>query len=267
MGKPSGESQSLQDAQANLANVMATTGQTTAAEGQQLFGMALPGLEKAENYYGTLASGDPNAIARANAPAIQAISGKTAAAKENILKDMPRGGARTLGLEQADISQGAQESNLETGSYLSSFGSLAQLGGQNVGQGTSAIGTGMQGMNAAANQYGQLQQIDNEQKATQLGFIGSMAGSATELATMCWVAAELFGGWEAPQTVIVRRYLGAKVRYHWLGRYLYSAYLRRGYGWAEAIKTKRMWRAFASFIFNQILRKAEKEYSSGEVGR
>jgi hypothetical protein len=181
VGKPSGEDQQLQQAQSNLANVMASTGQQSAAEGSTLFNLALPGLQQSESYYGKLASGDPAALARANAPAIQQITSATNSAKQNIVQDNPRGGERNLALEEADLSQGAQISNLTTGSYVGSFGSLAGLGGQNVSQGNAATSTGVSAMNAAANQYGQLQQINNEQKATQLGFIGSLAGSAATL--------------------------------------------------------------------------------------
>lgn len=178
MGKPSGESQQLQDAQTSLANVMADTGKASAKEGQTLFNLALPGLEQSESYYGKLATGDPAALSRANAPAIQQIGSASASAKKNIVQDNPRGGERNLALEEADLTKGAQISNLTTGSYASSFGSLAGLGGQNVSQGTAATGTGLQGMNAAANQYGQLGQLQNEQKATQMGFLGSLVGAA-----------------------------------------------------------------------------------------
>lgn len=161
---------------------MASTGQQSAQEGSTLFNLALPGLQQSESYYGKLASGDPNALARANAPAIQQITGQSNAAKQNIIQDNPRGGERGLALEEADISKGAQISNLTTGSYTNSFGSLAGLGGQNVSQGTAATGTGLQGMNAAANQYGQLQELNNSQKQTQLGFITGLAGAGATLA-------------------------------------------------------------------------------------
>ena len=182
MGKPTSEDASLQAAQTGLAQQMSATGAQSAAEGSQLFNLALPGLEQSESYYGKLASGDPAALARANAPAIQQITGATNTAKKNIVQDNPRGGERNLALEEADINKGAQISQLTTGSYTGAFPSLAQLGGQNVSQGTSATSTGLQGMNSAANQYGQLQQINNEQKSTMLGFAGSLAGAGATLA-------------------------------------------------------------------------------------
>ena len=177
--KSSGEDATLQQDQGNLANVMAATGKQSAAEGATLFNLALPGLE---SYYNKIASGDPAALARANAPAIQQVTGESNKAKQNIIADNPRGGERNLALEEADISKGAQISNLTTGSYLGSFGSLAGLGGQNVSQGNQATSTGLSGMNAAANQYGQMQQINSENKATQLGFASSLGGDAAMFA-------------------------------------------------------------------------------------
>jgi hypothetical protein len=159
---------------------MAQTGQQSAQEGSTLFNLALPGLEKSTSYYGKLASGDPNALARANAPAIQQITGQSNQQLSNIMQNAPRGGARDLAISEADLSKGAQISNLTTGSYTNAFPSLASLGGQNVGQGNAATSTGLQGMNSAANQYGNLQQLNNEQKATQLGFVSSLAGAGAE---------------------------------------------------------------------------------------
>jgi hypothetical protein len=182
LSKPTGEDQQLQASQANLADVMSATGKQSAQEGATLFNLGLPGLEKSESYYGKLASGDPNALARANAPAIQSITGQSDQQLKNIMQNSPRGGARDLAASEADLSKGAGISNLTTGSYTNAFPSLASLGGQNVGQGNQATSTGISGMNAAANQYGQLQQLNNEQKATQLGLFSSLAGAGASAA-------------------------------------------------------------------------------------
>jgi hypothetical protein len=165
-----------------LANQMAATGKQSAAEGSQLFNLALPGLEQSEAYYGKLASGDPHAIARANAPAIAGITQSNNAAKTSITQDSPRGGQQNLALEQADLTKGAQIGNLTTQSYTNAFPSLSSLGGQNVSQGTAATGVGLQGMQGAASQYGSLLSNNAAQKASTLGFAGSLAGAGAELA-------------------------------------------------------------------------------------
>jgi len=156
---------------------MAATGATSTAEGSQLFNLALPGLEQSESYYGKLASGDPLALQRANAPAIQQITGNTQSAEKNIIANQPRGGERNLALEEANLGAGSQISQLTTGSYLGAFPSLSQLGGQNVSQGNQATSTGVQAENSAANQYGQMQQLNNESKATSLGAFSSLGGA------------------------------------------------------------------------------------------
>ena len=180
-GKPVPSAQ-LEKSQAALADQMAATGAQSTAEGAQLFNMALPGLEQSESYYGKLASGDPNALARANAPAVQAITQASNSTAKNIVQDNPRGGERNLALEENQINKGAQIGQLETGSYTSSFGSLAQLGGQNVGQGNQATSTGLQGENAAANQYGNLQQINAQNKAQTMSEYSELAGTAAAFA-------------------------------------------------------------------------------------
>lgn len=258
IGKPSGESDALQASQGHLADIMAATGKQSAKEGSTLFNLALPGLEKSESYFGKLASGDPNALATANAPAIQQITGQSDAAKKNIMQDNPRGGERGLALQEADINKGAQISQLTTGSYLKSFESLAGLGGQNVSQGNAATGTGLQGMNAAANQYGQLQQINNEQKSTQLGFLSSLAGAGAELGgAFCYVAAELYGGWDAYETIIVRRYLTEKKSAEWYWRTAVEIYEKRGQAWAAHIRTNQLSRAIAKRVFDWLFSRAQ----------
>ena len=177
MGKPSGENAQLQQSQSLLAQQMAATGATSTEEGSQLFNMALPGLEQSESYYNKLASGDPLALQRANAPAIQGINANTQSAEKKIISDNPKGGERNLALETADLGQGQQISQLTTGSYLGAFPSLSQLGGQNVSQGNQATATGLQGENSAANQYGQMQQINNEAKSASLGAFSSLGGA------------------------------------------------------------------------------------------
>jgi hypothetical protein len=242
----------------NLANQMAATGATETAEGSTLFNLALPGLTSAESYYGKLATGDPAALARANAPAIQSITQATNSAKSNIVQDNPRGGERNLALEEADLSKGAQIGNLETGSYTSSFGSLAGLGGQNVSQGTQATATGLQGMQGAANQYSNLLNINAESKASTLGFAGSLAGAAGEAAAgFCWVARELFGD-GSYEYRLIRAYFTDVLANHWFGKWAYDAYFMFGERWAEYIKTHMVWREITLRVFTRLFYLAQK---------
>jgi hypothetical protein len=251
-------SAAAQESQAKLANQMADTGAIQTAEGSTLFNMALPGLQQAESYYGTLASGDPNALARANAPAIQSISKATDSAKKNIMQDNPRGGERNLALEEADLSKGAQIGQLETGSFTSSFGSLAGLGGQNVGQGTGAQSSGMQGMNAAANQYQNIQNTNAASKAQQVGMWSSVGGMGAELATMCWVAATLYGGWNDRRTRMVQFWLRHVYSQTFIGGVFVRLYVRYGRQAASMVREYRPARAAVKPLFGWFLLKAQE---------
>jgi len=247
-----------EQAQNALANQMAATGATETAEGSKLFNMALPGLEQSEAYYGKLASGDPNALARANAPAIQSITKSTDSAKKNIMQDNPRGGERNLALEEADLTKGAQIGQLETGSYTSSFGSLAGLGGQNVGQGTSAQSSGVQGMNAAANQYGQIQQINAQNKAQTMGSVGDFAGMGLEFAGMCWIAEVIFGGPGERRTEMVRYWLRNVYSKTFVGNIFCRLYMRYGQRVAAMVREYPSMRNAVTPLFTHFLLEAQE---------
>jgi len=257
MSKPVSSAASEQ-AQNALAEQMAATGATETAQGTTLFNLALPGLQQAESYYGKLASGDPNALARANAPAVQAITQASDSAKKNIVQDNPRGGERNLALEEADLSKGAQIGQLETGSYTSSFGSLAGLGGQNVSQGTAATSSGLQGMNAAANQYGQIQQINAQNKAQTLGAGGDIAGTALEFAALCWVAEALFGGKGERRTEMVRYWLKNVYSKTMVGNVFCRLYLRYGQRVAAMVREHVAVRFAVKPLFDQFLLMAQE---------
>jgi hypothetical protein len=251
-------SAAAQASQANLANQMAATGATETAEGTKLFNMALPGLEQSESYYGKLASGDPNALARANAPAIQAITQSTDKAKQNIMQSSPRGGERNLALEEADLSKGAQVGQLETGSYTSSFGSLAGLGGQNVGQGTAAQSSGTQGMNAAANQYQNIQNTNAAAKSQQIGLWSDVAGTGMEAASMCWIAASLWSGWNDRRTRLVQFWLRNVYSKTIFGNLFCRLYSRYGERVAEQVRKRSVARSVAEPLFGWFLLKAQE---------
>ena len=254
----SGNKNSSQESQSALASQMASTAKTETAEGSKLFDLALPGLEQSEAYYGKLASGDPNALATANAPAVQAITKSSDSAKKSIMQDNPRGGERNLALEEADLSKGAQVSQLETGSYTSAFGSLAGLGGQNAGQGLQAQSSGVQGMNAAANQYGNLYQESAQGKASTTSGITGLAGTAAEFASLCWVAEALFGGPGERRTEMVRYWLKHTYSKTFVGHIFCQLYLRFGERVAKQVRAHKPVRYALQPLFNWFLVKAQE---------
>ena len=155
--------------------------QSQAANSAQLYSAAFPGFQQAENFYGTLSTGDPYAIARAISPAVQQINQATAGAKANILNNAPAGGEKQLALEMADVNQGAQVGKAATGSFLNSFNALASLAGQGVGESTAAAGTGISGFNSANQGFANLGNLQIQQKGAQLGALSSLGQDAATI--------------------------------------------------------------------------------------
>lgn len=189
MGKSNSAGLSPQVSSGLQANSDALTqiAQQQNANAQKLFQEANPGFQSAENFYGTLSTGDPYAIARAISPATQQISQATTGAKQNIMNNAPSGGEKTLALEQADVNQGAQVGQAATGSFLNSFNALGSLAGQGIGQSISSAGTGISGLSASSSALGNLGQLGMEQyqiqqqaKGSTLGALASLGGGIAE---------------------------------------------------------------------------------------
>jgi hypothetical protein len=181
VGKSSGLSPQVQAGELANSTALTQIAQQQAGNAETLFQQSNPGFQQAENFYGTLSTGDPYAIAKAISPATQQIAQSTAGAKQNIMNNAPSGGEKTLALEQADVSQGAQVGQAATGSYLNSFNALAQLAGQGTSESISAAGTGISGYNSANQGLGQLGQLQIQQKGAQLGALTSLGSDAATL--------------------------------------------------------------------------------------
>lgn len=178
MGSKGGSlSDSAQNSLVQNSDALTQLAQGQAANSNQLFGASFPGFGQAENFYQTLSTGDPNAIARATAPATQQIDLATAGAKQNIMNNAPAGGEKNLALEQANVQQGAQVGSTASNGFLNSFNALAQLAGQGVGESTGAAGAATGAFGQANTGYNQIVQQGNAQKGSGLGLFGSLAGS------------------------------------------------------------------------------------------
>ncbi len=130
--------------------------------------------------------------------------------------------------------------------------------------------TGQQGQ--LANQQGDLanQQMSEEEKAANTPTTGevieqglnsaadntlAIAGKAG-VAAMCWIAAELWGGWADPRTVQVRRWLDTSFRARWYGPPVLTAYERWGEQVATVIGKRRLLRRLFQWLFDKALRQA-----------
>jgi hypothetical protein len=76
----------------------------------------------------------------------------------------------------------------------------------------------------------------------------SMLDSSGNFIGICWVAAELYGGWQVPRVSAIRTWLlGSK---NIFVRAFASFYLRFGYQWAQAIRTHKILRAATKLLFD-----------------
>lgn len=179
----SGPSEAVYEGMLKNSTALVDIAQGQARHADTLFNLTEPGLQTAENFYQTLAAGDPAAILKATAPIAQQAAKSAAGAKANILATSPEGGERNLALEAVDVNRGATVSSAASGAVLGAPNALASLAGQGVGESISAAGTGISGI-ASANQglssLGNLQlgqeQIHAQEKGNLLGLGGGLAG-------------------------------------------------------------------------------------------
>ena len=173
----------LEQSQTTVNNQLAQMLGQQGQQSQQLFNLAFPGMQQADQFYGALASGSPNLLAAVTAPAAQQIQQQTAGAKENILRTAPAGGEKNLAIENADVAQGAQLGALASQGYTSSFNALASLGGHGVSLGQGAAGTAISAGSAASQGYGQTIQENIQQKGQTLGAIGGLGSDVASMFT------------------------------------------------------------------------------------
>jgi hypothetical protein len=147
----------------------------------------------------------------------------------------------------------------------------------NYGAATQSLQNAAAGEQSAANAdlstasgsndslYGTAEQQVASPWATAAGAIGGVAGGVGSIVGAngssgkgCWVAAELFDGWDDPRTIIVRSYLFGPFAETFLGKHICALYLKFGERLAEGIRKHPVLRAVFLPIFNLALRQARK---------
>jgi len=193
-----GPSPEVQQGMLNNETALVNIAQGQAANAQQLYSMTEPGLGTAESFYSSLASGDPSSIMKAIAPTAQAAGSAAAGAKQNIEANAPAGGEKNLALEMTDVNRAAQVSSTASQASLGAPNALAQLAGQGVsegiasaGAGTSALSAGSQTLSSLGGLQLQGQEINAQEKGSQLGALGSLAGAGAQLGSSAIFAAAM----------------------------------------------------------------------------
>jgi hypothetical protein len=139
--------------------------------------------------------------------------------------------------------------------YNNANSMLANNENQNQASATSNLGdagsTGTSLYNTAS------QQVQNPLMTLAtagLGAAGTAAGGL--LSKGCWIAAEIFGGWTEPRTVLVREWLNEEVPKTRLGRFIVGMYMRFGERIAARIRVSNPLRAFFTPLFEEALCRA-----------
>lgn len=139
--------------------------------------------------------------------------------------------------------------------YNTANGLLANTQAQNQNSAT-ANNAGAAGTNTSL--YGTASQQTPTALGTILGTAGTLAGAAATAyaggGKPCWVAAEIFGGWHEPRTMLVREWLMKNFSGHWLMK----LYIRFGERLALEVRRHRSARWIFTRVFNALLRQARK---------
>ena len=127
--------------------------------------------------------------------------------------------------------------------------------------GMSGAATGAAG--AANSEANAVQQANDAWAQNLTGLAaGAMGGAGAALSGskfMCWVAAELYGGWGDSRTILLRAWIFGPFAETFVGGIFADLYYKFGERIAEHIKTHKVSRWICQNIFDYLLDRAERE--------
>jgi hypothetical protein len=166
-------------------------------------------------------------------------------------------------ITQANYAQGYQNWGQAAGVLGSTAGLVdpTKFGGLT----STAGGAAMQGATDIANAanspwnaaFGALGSIGGAAAGNWAGGIGAATKGIGNQLPPCWIAAELFGGWDEPRTVLVRHWLTHDFSQRWIGRQLLKIYVKYGERTAAMIHRYPALRMVFAPPFNLALRQAQ----------
>ena len=161
--------------------------------------------------------------------------------------------ASLAGLGQTSAAQLGNQGQAAAGNVAN----ISLTGGAQIGQqwnnAAAAQASGYVGAgNAIGGAFGNLSQYAMLQQLLGQGGGGGTGGGGTGGGSCCWVATELYGSREAPETIAI---------FDWLNRTPYMRLFLNNYQlfgpvWAEAIKKNRYFRIETKKLFDGFLEKA-----------
>jgi hypothetical protein len=230
-------------------------------------GIVEPGLKTAEDYYASLASGDPTKIMSAIGPAVSQIGSQTNQAKTQIKQSTPRGGAQDLALAEADISKAGQVGNLETQSYTGAFPALASLFQGGAGISVSQIANAIASAQGASQTTAAVGQEQASAKASTMGMFGSMAGAAgTAFEGACWLARAIYGEKDLRPILISEMWWRKWARESFFARVMLALYLVFGEPLSVVAKRFEWVRSLFKLVFDRVLEKAIQDAKTFQDG-
>ena len=125
-----------------------------------------------------MTSGDPEKIAFAGAIPVANITKSFNATKQNIYDSVPSGAARDFALASAERGKNADIGSTLNQGFFESLNTLMQAGGAQGNFGLQQLGAGMRAGETAQQGTQLLMNQAQQRKATQMGFLGSLAGAA-----------------------------------------------------------------------------------------
>lgn len=165
--------------------------------------------------------------------------------------------AQNLASEQQTI----QQNNYAQGNQNWLTAAQALSGATGVyGTANGAAGAANQGGSAASETANEIAQESNGWESMVGGLLGGAASAATSFGLKsCYVAARIWGGWDAPETSLVRRYIFTDFNQTWYGKILANFYNKHGQWMAKHDIIVYLLKPF----FRVALQKAKRKYING----
>lgn len=134
-------------------------------------------LDPVISRYSKLASGDPTQIGMAAAPEIANLEQQARQMRANIMEMAP-GAARNAALGMSEREMAGRRASVLNQAYLSAFPALQGIASESGSMGLQSAGAGYRGVEGATASNKDVMLAQQQDKASQLGLIGSLAGVA-----------------------------------------------------------------------------------------
>lgn len=231
--------------------------------GQKTAEQGVGDLNTAGDFYKSILGGDRAKIGQVLAPEISNIQGQVSQHNKTLSEFGNRSGGTNAGMQAGETAGSTQIQQLIDSLLPASASGLTQVGSTLGGLGLSAVnmasnaGATISGQAGADRGLAVQEQMAKGQAELQMLLAlftpTSGGGGAGGRPSCCWVAAELFGGWWEPRTVLVRDWLTGPFSDNWLGGRIMRVYGRHGENLAALVRRRKIARWFFWPIFGTAL--------------